>query len=73
MVGDYVLPGNTHRMLAYFILQPGCIGPDGKRQISVAAMEANFTKPTEDKPSLLTHDEVQIKHLNPNANTKGGV
>ena len=31
---------------------------DGTRQIAVAAMVANFTKPTADKPSLFTHEEV---------------
>ncbi|KAG6549911.1 hypothetical protein Mapa_008421 [Marchantia paleacea] len=39
-------------------LQTGCVQGDGSRQLPVAAMLANFTKPTREKPSLLSHAEV---------------
>ncbi|CAD5116270.1 DgyrCDS5177 [Dimorphilus gyrociliatus] len=44
---------------ACFTLQKGCDLENGKRQLAVAAMVANFTKPTPEKPALLTHDEVE--------------
>lgn len=42
---------------AEFGLSKSCI-VNGKRQHPVAAMVANFTKPTEESPSLLRHGEV---------------
>ena len=35
------------------------IWPDGAERLPVAALVCNFTKPTADKPSLMTHDEVE--------------
>ncbi|KAL4213935.1 hypothetical protein AB4K20DRAFT_1889169 [Rhizopus microsporus] len=49
---------NKYPHAACFPLQPSYIATNGERVAPIAAMVANFTKPTADKPSLLKHDEV---------------
>ena len=44
---------------AAFPLRGSGLDPNGKRRAPVSAIVANFTKPTPDAPSLLTHDEVE--------------
>ncbi|XP_042145379.1 thimet oligopeptidase-like [Ixodes scapularis] len=39
-------------------MQPGCRIADGSRQLAVVSILCNFSKPTTDKPSLLTQYEV---------------
>lgn len=43
---------------AAFPLVPGSAGPDGEYNSPVSAIVANMTKPTDDGPSLLQHQEV---------------
>lgn len=43
---------------AAFTLRGGRVLPDGSYQEPISAIVANFTKPTEDAPSLLRHTEV---------------
>ncbi|XP_064462874.1 thimet oligopeptidase-like isoform X2 [Ornithodoros turicata] len=40
-------------------MQPGCLKADGTRQLPVYTLICNFPKPTADKPSLLTHEDVE--------------
>ncbi|CAO3679345.1 unnamed protein product [Rhizopus stolonifer] len=49
---------NKYPHAACFPLQPSYVDENGERVAPIAAMVANFTKPTADKPSLLKHDEV---------------
>ncbi|KAI9323370.1 hypothetical protein BX666DRAFT_2116999 [Dichotomocladium elegans] len=49
---------NKYPHAACFPLQASYIGEDNKRVAPIAAMVANFSKPTPNKPSLLKHEEV---------------
>ncbi|MEZ4818521.1 MAG: M3 family metallopeptidase [Bdellovibrionota bacterium] len=44
---------------AVWALRPPRLNTDGSKQMPMSAMVCNFTSPTSDKPSLLTHDEVE--------------
>ena len=50
---------NKYSHAAQFGLRPRKRFADGKVQTPLVALVCNFTKPTADKPSLLTHDEVE--------------
>ena len=50
---------NKYGHAAQWGLYPRKVWPDGSVQKPLAALVCNFTKPTEDKPSLLTHNEVE--------------
>ncbi len=50
---------NKYGHAAQWGLYPRKVWPDGDVQKPLAALVCNFTKPTEDKPSLLTHNEVE--------------
>jgi Zn-dependent oligopeptidase len=48
-----------YKHAAAFSLLTGRALPEGRYQKPVSAMVANFNKPTQNAPSLLTHDEVE--------------
>jgi thimet oligopeptidase len=50
---------NKYNHAACWGLQARKVWPDGTVQKPLAALVTNFTKPTADKPSLMTHDEVE--------------
>lgn len=50
---------NKYSHAAQWGLFPRTVRKDGSLQKPVAALVCNFTKPTETRPSLLTHDEVE--------------
>jgi len=50
---------NKYGHAAQWGLQPRKVWNDGKVTKPLAALVCNFTKPTKDKPALLSHDEVQ--------------
>lgn len=53
----YPRPGKYGHAAAWR-LRPGFLHPNGTRSYAVAAILANFTKPTAEKPSLLKHHEL---------------
>lgn len=50
---------NKYNHAACWGLRPRKVWADGTIQVPLAALVCNFTKPTADKPSLMTHDEVE--------------
>jgi thimet oligopeptidase len=50
---------NKYNHAACWGLKPRKVWADGTVQKPLAALVCNFTKPTADKPSLMTHDEVE--------------
>ena len=50
---------NKYGHAAQWGIHPRKVWANGKVTKPVAALVCNFTKPTEDKPSLLSHDEVE--------------
>ena len=48
-----------YKHAAAFSMITGRVMPDGRYQRPVSSMVANFNKSTKDRPSLLTHDEVE--------------
>ncbi|MBK8913214.1 MAG: Zn-dependent oligopeptidase [Phycisphaerales bacterium] len=50
---------NKYNHAAQWGLRQHKIYTDGRRQTPLAALVCNFTKPLPDKPSLMTHDEVE--------------
>lgn len=50
---------NKYGHAAQWGLHPRKVWADGSIQKPLAALVCNFTKPTSDKPSLLSHDEVE--------------
>jgi thimet oligopeptidase len=63
VIGEFYLDlhprPNKYGHAAQWGLYPRKVWPDGSVQKPLAALVCNFTKPTETKPSLLTHDEVE--------------
>lgn len=63
MLGEFYLDlhprPNKYTHAAQWGLVPRKRWPDGKVEKPLAALVCNFTKPTDTKPSLLTHDEVE--------------
>jgi thimet oligopeptidase len=50
---------NKYNHAAMWGLIPRKVWPDGRVQLPLAALVCNFTKPTDGKPSLMSHDEVE--------------